>query len=1039
MMNAPSPARLFLARALAWPQDGEALAYANIHYTFLPPDTSRLKKRADGTWENLPWSGTASRDLAGAAKAIDFIKSRDTNRDIYYCTSTQAYAEEKTSGKGFKWFKAVRSAENAVMHRSLFIDIDLTDGKKDKTKGYETSKELFQALGVLLVGTGLPKPTMIVATGGGFHVYWTLMQPLQTKDWLPLAYALAEATRRHNLKCDAGCTIDPARVLRVPGTLNYKYEPPRDVTLLGNMVEYDYANAKIEEALAPYKVAIPHSVANGNMSILPPKAPLQGMSELASGIDMSSTAPVKLDSLVHECGFVAEALATGGSAFNNPLWNLTTLIATFTEGGRADAHRMASGHSSYGPGEQDELFDRKVDEKLVKNMGWPRCAAIAQSGCASCATCPHFPENKSPLNFGQKVGAVIRTLTSTITGATPTPTQPSTSAALPSGGTPVAPQPQTPALPPLVVPGTGVQDPDLPRGYLRNADGLILYAQAQDDGTSTWLPVSFYPMTEPWMQREPWSLNFTTETEFGKTSQVCVPLKDVGTAEMKKHLQEQGFMVTGGARGFNIVSDFIMSWITKLQSTKDSIVTSVPFGWLVRGGKTHGFVYGGRLHTPTGNEVASNTDFELARQFCPTGDRQPWIDAAKMVTDQKRPALDAIIAAAFGAPLVRFTGHQGLLMSAYSIESGIGKSTAIKIAQSVWGDPIKGVQSLSDTQNSVLNKLGELRSLPIFWDELKSADDTKKFVDTVFRLSLGKEKSRMTSKVTQRTPGTWQTILVSASNDSLFDAVQGGTKATTAGLYRVFEYTVTPPMRNGVGQIDPTVAQRTVARLHDNYGNIGEEYAAYLGGNHALVEKDMEALMSQIGAEVSMTADERFWIALMSCVILGARYSNQLGFTDIDENRLKAFLYITLRDMRKERNSQPVDMRNSANIANVMGRFLNEARSRYTLQTNIIHRGRGKPAAGSVTYSGDTTRLEAIHVHIGVDDRVLRVSQSYLGDWLADNGYPRHVVMRALQDEMKATTISARLGAGTPFATPSVYLLEIDLKGNPLMNFLDEQ
>lgn len=546
-------------------------------------------------------------------------------------------------------------------------------------------------------------------------------------------------------------------------------------------------------------------------------------------------------------------------------------------------------------------------------------------------------------------------------------------------------------------------------------------------------------MIEPWMQRDPWSLNFTTETEFGRLSQINVPCKDVGTAEMKKTLQEQGFMVGGGPSGFNKLSDFIMSWINKLQSTKDSIIHSVPFGWLVRSGAVKGFVYGGKLHTPQGEEIASNTDPELQRQFSPEGDMQPWIDAARMITDQKRPALDALIASAFGAPLVRFTGHPGLLMSAYSMESGIGKSSALKVAQAVWGDPVKAIQSLSDTQNSVLNKMGELRSLPVYWDELKSDEDAKRFVDTVFRLTLGKEKSRMTSKVTQRTPGTWQTMMVSASNESLMDTIAFKTRATTAGIYRVFEFTVTPATANGPGQIDPTVAQRVIAKLHDNYGGIGFEYAGYLGSNHPQIEADVGATLSNIAKEVGMKPDERFWVSLIGCTLLGARYSNFLGYTDIDEVALKSFMYDTLKEMRGQRATQPVDMRNVVNVVNTLARFLNENRARNTLLTTTIHRSRGKPAAGAVAIVGDSSRLDALHVHIGVNDRILRIGQAYLFDWLAANNYPRHVFLKALQAELGATTLTGRLGAGTSFANAAEYLVEIDIAGSALMNFLDEE
>lgn len=1024
--------KLFLARVVAWPQEGEASAFANIHYTFEPSDKSTLRTDKKTGKPIYPWAGTAYVALNEAAKGINYLNSNNSTRDIYFCTSTQAFSQEKVSAKGFKFNKALRSSDGAVKMKALFIDSDLIDGKNEenKHKGYENREEFGKALVDFLKQTGLPRPTIIVASGGGFHMYWCLARALTIDEWQPLAYALAEATRVTGFKCDPQVTIDAARVLRVPGTKNYKYDPPRWVTLVGNMVEHDYSVERIERSLEPYKVDIPFSVRNPAMTILPPKTPIEGLSDLASGVDTSSLAPVKIDSLIGVCGFITEALNTGGANYDNPLWNLTTLIATFTENGRSDAHRMACGHSTYGPGEQDELFDRKVGEKLVKDLGWPRCSTIAATGCTSCATCPLFADNKSPLNYAEKAITLVQQNHVSNQGGFSQTAMPQQAQAQPN--------PAAQATAPTLTPGTGSADPDLPPNFLRTPNGVILFPQQNEDGTSTWLPVSRYPMINPWMQRDPWTLNFTTETEFGKTSQVCVPLKDVGTAEMKKSLQEQGFMVGGGPRGFNNLSEFIMAWITKLQSTRDSVITSVPFGWLVRGGKVQGFVYGGKLHTPNGEEIASNTDPELQRQFSPEGELQPWLDAAKLITVQKRPALDAILASTFAAPLVRFTGHSGLLMSAYSVESGIGKSTALKVAQAVWGDPVRAVQGLTDTQNSVLNKLGELRSLPVYWDEMKTDEDARKFVDLVFRLSGGVEKSRMTSKVTQRVRGSWQTLMVSASNESLMDTIAYKTRTTTAGLYRVFEYTVTPAGANNPGQIDPTAAQRMLAMLHDNYGNVGYSYASYLGSNHAQVEADMAATLAEYSKETGMKPDERFWVALIACIMQGARYANQLGFTDIDEGALKMFMLQNLAEMRSQRNTQPVDLRNVVNVVNTLARFLNENRARHTLATNILYRGRGKPAQGTVTTLGDPTRLDSIHVHVGVDDKTIRIGQSYLYDWLAQNNYSRHVFLRALQTELGAKLLNGRLGAGTLYANASEYLIELDVSKHSTLNFIDE-
>ena len=78
-----------------------------------------------------------------------------------------------------------------------------------------------------------------------------LERSLTLAEWFPLASALAEATRQHGLLCDTQCTVDAARILRVPGTLNHKTNPPNPTSLISLGVRHD--NDTIDQILEPYK------------------------------------------------------------------------------------------------------------------------------------------------------------------------------------------------------------------------------------------------------------------------------------------------------------------------------------------------------------------------------------------------------------------------------------------------------------------------------------------------------------------------------------------------------------------------------------------------------------------------------------------------------------------------------------------------------------------------------------------------------------------------------------------------------------------
>jgi hypothetical protein len=76
---------------------------------------------------------------------------------------------------------------------------------------------------IAALGRFSPAPSMIVRSGSGRHAYWSL--------WPPVAPAEAERANRrlaHQLGADMVAT-DAARILRPPGTLNFKTDPPRAV------------------------------------------------------------------------------------------------------------------------------------------------------------------------------------------------------------------------------------------------------------------------------------------------------------------------------------------------------------------------------------------------------------------------------------------------------------------------------------------------------------------------------------------------------------------------------------------------------------------------------------------------------------------------------------------------------------------------------------------------------------------------------------------------------------------------------------------
>ncbi len=158
----------------------------------------------------------------------------DKFKDVWFCTSLQSTEGINRRGKP----KAVRKAANALKQKSIWIDVDI---KPNDPKHYGDEKEALKAIFAFQLKVGLPPPSAIVQSGGGLHIYWISREALDPADWALYAGGLKQLLLGNAIKCDSGLTTDIARILRVPGTFNYKYDPPRAVTLLPQtLVMYDF-------------------------------------------------------------------------------------------------------------------------------------------------------------------------------------------------------------------------------------------------------------------------------------------------------------------------------------------------------------------------------------------------------------------------------------------------------------------------------------------------------------------------------------------------------------------------------------------------------------------------------------------------------------------------------------------------------------------------------------------------------------------------------------------------------------------------------
>ena len=125
-----------------------------------------------------------------------------------------------------------RKAPNAAGAWGFWMDVDVGEDKAKSGKGYASIEEARQSLQEFCMKASLPFPNYVVCSGSGLHVYWALTGFIEREQWQETARQLKALTKAHGFLADDSRTADIASVLRVPGTMNYKTNPPKEVVLL---------------------------------------------------------------------------------------------------------------------------------------------------------------------------------------------------------------------------------------------------------------------------------------------------------------------------------------------------------------------------------------------------------------------------------------------------------------------------------------------------------------------------------------------------------------------------------------------------------------------------------------------------------------------------------------------------------------------------------------------------------------------------------------------------------------------------------------
>jgi hypothetical protein len=155
----------------------------------------------------------------------DFVPVRDGAFDL---SRVERFIAATTAERMEAYFGVALRTPDAATHRrgdaahcatltTLFVDADF--------------KKLGEAATRQRLKTFATQPSIVVNSGGGVHPYWLLATPLDLQTFYRETRALLQRLAYHVADIVDTGVSEPARVLRIPGSLNFKYDPPRPVAL----------------------------------------------------------------------------------------------------------------------------------------------------------------------------------------------------------------------------------------------------------------------------------------------------------------------------------------------------------------------------------------------------------------------------------------------------------------------------------------------------------------------------------------------------------------------------------------------------------------------------------------------------------------------------------------------------------------------------------------------------------------------------------------------------------------------------------------
>ena len=850
--------------------------------------------------------------------------------------------------------KEGRIQPNGDIIKAFWIDVDCGLGKP-----YADQAEGLSALKEFCAKVRLPLPT-IVNSGRGIHAYWRLTTVVDRLQWKPVAERLKALCEEHEFFADPTRTADNASILRVPETFNFKDEEglPVEILAVAPELEYEAIKSVIGVLIAP--------------DWMPKK--LDEVTKALLGNKQSRFKTIMIKTLDGKGCAQLENIVVNQDSIEEPLWRAGLSIAAACIDRDEAIHQISMGHPEYSA--------QTTERKANSTKGPYTCETFQKINQSGCNECPHKGKISSPIQLGSEIVAAEES---------------SIVETKEDGETEV------------------FDIPEYPYPYFRGKNGgVYVKIQTEEDGEDAVniYEHDFYIVKRLYDPAKGESLLFRLHLPRDGVKEFAMAATDVMSLELLKG--RLGFHgVLGGKKQMEAVMAYVITSAKNLQHKMELEIMRNQFGWADKDTK---FIIGEQ--EISADKVAysppSTVTGSLSDHLKPTGDFDAWKKTVKVYdTPGFEPHAFGFFTA-FGAPLLKHLNFKGGIINLINNTSGTGKSTILKMCNSVWGHPEELMLQWKDTMNSIIHRMGVMNNLPVTIDEVTKLSGDH-FSDLAYSASQGRGKNRMQqhSNAERINATKWATIVLCSSNASFYDKLSTLKSTPDGEFMRLLEYKI-----DLTGNLTKEEADTIFNRLYDNYGHAGVEYAKYLVSDLESAIDLVMQVQQKLDKAVGLTNRERFWSAICACNIAGALIAKDLGIIDFDIKRVYDWIIKELKVMRTEVKAP------AATQASVIGEFMNSHRAAV-----LVINGEADKRSGMEQLPILEPKFNDLFVRIEPDNKHIYINAKQLRKYCSDNQITLKDVLASLQaDKAYIGKVNKRLGKGTKIASATVeaFLFNMD-------------